>query len=115
MGATCVSFGKYYGHSKFHTRLDTLHGEQPVIFCRQNQIWYVGSFGCSTCEECGGASESLFHLFWECTKVKETWSFSSLFPLLSMTHFRSFFEFLWHILMGAQWGMEDSGLAMTII
>ena len=71
--------------------------------------------GDSTCEECGGASESLFHLFWECTKVKETWSFSSLFPLLSMTHFRSFFEFLWHILMGAQWGMEDSGLAMTIV
>ena len=44
MGATCVNFGKDYGNSKFHTRLDTLHGEQPVIFCRQNQIWYVGMF-----------------------------------------------------------------------
>ena len=71
--------------------------------------------GDRTCEECGGALESLLHLFWECTKAKETWSLSSLFPLLSMTHFSSFFDFLWHILMDAQWGTEKSGLAVTIV
>ena len=71
--------------------------------------------GDSTCEECGGALESLLHLFWECTKAKETWSLFSLFPLLSMTHFSSFFDFLWHILMDAQWGIEESRLAVTIV
>ena len=37
--------------------------------------------GDSTCEECGEASESLFHLFWECTKAKETWISTGMCPV----------------------------------
>ena len=66
------------------------------------------------CEECGNASESFFHLFWECSKVRNTWVSSSLFTSLLLIPFWIFFEFLWHVLMDAQWVVEDVGLTVTI-
>ncbi|XP_075650197.1 uncharacterized protein LOC142620773 [Castanea sativa] len=38
----------------------------------------------------------------------------SIFTLPSLIPFWIFFEFLWHILMDAQWVMEDAGLTVTI-
>ena len=68
----------------------------------------------SMCEEYGNAPESFFHLFWECSKAWNTWGSSSLFTSLSLIPFRIFFDFLWYILRDAQWGMEDTRLAVTI-
>ena len=48
----------------------------------------------SMCEECGSASESFFHLFWECSKARNTWVSSSLFTLPLLIPFWIFFEFL---------------------
>nr|POE70028.1 putative ribonuclease h protein [Quercus suber] len=69
----------------------------------------------STSEECGRFSETLFHLFWKCPKARDTWNSSSLLPLLSSVSFRSFFDFLGYILMDACWGMEELGLAVTVV
>ena len=55
----------------------------------------------SMCEECGNASGSFFHLFWECSNARNTWISSSLFSSLSLMPFWTFFEFLWYILMDA--------------
>ena len=41
----------------------------------------------SGCEECGNASKSFFHLFWECSKSQNTWIPSSLFFSLSLIPF----------------------------
>ncbi|XP_075645379.1 uncharacterized protein LOC142616404 [Castanea sativa] len=65
-------------------------------------------------EECGVSAKSFYHLFWECSKARDTWARSTLFTSLSLVPFRSFFDFLWHIIMDANWGMEDVGLAVTI-
>ena len=66
------------------------------------------------CEECGNASESFFHLFWECSKARNTWVSSPLFTSPSLIPFWTFFVFLWHVLMDAQWVMEDASLIVTI-
>lgn len=68
----------------------------------------------SKCEECGVSAKSFYHLFLECSKARDTWAHSILFISLSLVPFRSFFDFLWHIIMDANWGMEDVGLAVTI-
>ena len=66
------------------------------------------------CKECGSASESFFHMFWECFKARNTWVSLSLFTSPLLIPFWTFFEFLWHVLMNAQRVMEDAGLTLTI-
>lgn len=68
----------------------------------------------SVSDECGELLESSLHLFWVCPKARETWDCSSLCNLMTSTFVQSFFDFLWNILMESQWGVEESGLAVTI-
>ena len=63
---------------------------------------------------CGLCAESFYHLFWECSKARDTWAHSPFLSSLSVVPFRSFFDFLWNIILEADWSMEDIGLAITI-
>ncbi|XP_075651545.1 uncharacterized protein LOC142622019 [Castanea sativa] len=68
----------------------------------------------SNCEECGLCAESFYHLFWECSKARDTWAHSPFLSPLSAVPFSSFFDFLWYIIMESGWSVEDVGLAITI-
>ena len=68
----------------------------------------------SRCEECGIYAKSFYHVFWECSKARDTWAYSSFLISLSVVPFRSFFDFLWYIILDADWSMEEVGLAITI-
>ena len=47
----------------------------------------------NNCEECGLCAESFYHLFWECSKARDTWAHSPFLSSLSVVPFRSFFDF----------------------
>ena len=49
-----------------------------------------------------------------CSKARDTWAHSPFLSSLSVVPFRSFFDFLWYIILDADWSMEDVGLAITI-
>jgi len=110
MGVICAGFGRDCDQSKFLIKSEILLGELPVTSCLQKKIWFIERFWLIACEEYGNAPKSFFHLFWECSKAKNTWGSSSLFTSLSLIPFRIFFDFLWYILMDAQWDIEDTGL-----
>ena len=67
------------------------------------------------CEESGATAETFIHLFWECQRACETWASFKNFWVLVPTHFRSFMDFLWFVLMEADWSNEDSTMAVLLV
>ena len=67
------------------------------------------------CEECGATAETFIHLFWECQRARETWASFKSFWVLFPTHFRCFMDFLWFVLMEADWSNEDSAMAVSLV
>ena len=65
------------------------------------------------CEECGDNLESLLHLFWECSKACETWMLFQNFNDFASVQFRCFMDFLWFILMKADWLCEDQAVLQS--
>ena len=67
-----------------------------------------------TCEACNLAEETSGHLFWECTKAKETWSISGIpFDKTSVLH-RTFADFLWYLIFVQHFGHELLELIVMI-
>uniref|UniRef100_A0A7N2LTU8 Reverse transcriptase zinc-binding domain-containing protein n=2 Tax=Quercus lobata TaxID=97700 RepID=A0A7N2LTU8_QUELO len=69
----------------------------------------------NVCEECGATAETFIHLLWECQRARETWASFKNFRILVPTHFRSFMDFLWFVLMEADWSSEDSAMAVSLV
>ena len=67
------------------------------------------------CEKCGDNLESLLHLCRECPKACETWMLFQNFNDSASMQFRCFMDFLWFILMKADWLCEDQAVAITIL
>ena len=58
--------------------------------------------------------QNLSFIYFGSALMLETHGFLCLSLLTVINSFRTFFEFLWYILMDAQWVMEYAGLAITI-
>ncbi|XP_075669956.1 uncharacterized protein LOC142639698 [Castanea sativa] len=112
-GDSMRQFVKSSGRSKFLIRFDTLFGRQPVILpTKANLVHTILEGGC---EECGDNLESLLHLCWECPKAHETWMLFQNLNDFAFVQFRCFMDFLWFILMKADWLFEDQAVAITIL
>ena len=113
-GVICVGFGRDCSIQIPHKiKHFSWWATRDILPTKENLV-YMKVLVDSMCEEYGNAPESFFHLFWECSKAWNTWGSSSLFTSLSLIPFRIFYDFLWYILRDAQWGMEDTRLAVTI-
>ena len=66
------------------------------------------------CEACGLSEETSGHLFWDCTKARETWTIAALPIDIHAIHYREFVDFIWHLIFIQHVGKELLELVVTI-
>ena len=66
------------------------------------------------CEACVLSEETSGHLFWDCTKARETWTMVALTIDIHTVHYREFVDFIWHLIFNQHVGKELLGLVVTI-
>ena len=65
-----------------------------------------------TCDFCGKAAESTYHLFWLCDKAKETWSSSKLVIPFEISPTWTFMDVMWQL---QRWMKSHPGLVKRAI
>ena len=68
----------------------------------------------ATCEACHLGEETSGHMFWECTKARDTWTITGLPPDTRGVRFREYVDLLWHLIFIQHAGKDMLELIITI-
>ena len=84
-----------------------------ILPTKENLLWRGVQLDVR-CDECMEDVESMGHILWSCSRVKEVWQCTKLRFHFDQSQVTSFHDLLWQIMMSDSYKEKDAELVVTM-